>query len=125
VSGTANYPPVWRGRWGVNWSGSRYLASVYVNSASGSREVRFPDPPDAVAQPALAPWTTVDGQVGLVFDRGSRWSRCKLILSAENLLDRHPPLVRSDQVSPGAINFDSTNASAVGRFVTLQLMQAW
>lgn len=125
VSGTVFYPPEWRGRLGVSWSRGRYLGSLFVNQTSGSREVSSPGQPAGSQQP-IASWTTLDGRVGMIFPGGSHWGSTTLSLSALNMLDRHPPLFNLSRSGGVGINYDSTNTSPVGRFLTLQLTtQTW
>jgi iron complex outermembrane recepter protein len=123
LSGTFFCPPTWRGRFGVSWSSSRYLGSVFVNYTGGSREVSSSAQP--IPAQKLASWTTLDGQIGMTFGGGGVWGHTKLTLSAQNLLDRHPPLIGSIQPGAARVNYDSTNTSPVGRFVALQLTQVW
>jgi outer membrane receptor protein involved in Fe transport len=119
VSGTLFYPPVWRGRFGVNWSDNRYMGSLFVNYTGGSREVGLPGEP-------IASWTTLDGRIAMKFPGGSHWGSTTLSLSALNMLDRHPPLFKLSESGGVGINYDSTNTSSVGQFLTLQLTtQAW
>jgi iron complex outermembrane recepter protein len=125
LSGKAYYPPRWRGRFGASWSCEPYLASVFVNYTGGSRATSVPGLTPATAQ-GIASWTTLDGQIGMSFEGDRHWGRTQLTLSAQNLLNRRPPLIRGVML-PGVagVNYDSTNSSPVGRFVTLQLTQAW
>jgi iron complex outermembrane receptor protein len=67
----------------------------------------------------------VDGQIGMDLHRDGHWGGTRLTLSAQNLLDRHPPLISSIQPGLAGVNYDSTNASPVGRFFTLQVTQTW
>ena len=118
LNGITFYPPTWRGRFGVSWTYSRYLTSVFVNYIGGSREVSQPDP--------IASWTTLDGQIGMILDGAgdAHRNKVRLTLSAQNMFDRHPPLIPLSQGLPD-INYDSTNSSPVGRFLTLQLTRVW
>jgi iron complex outermembrane recepter protein len=120
LSGTVFYPPVWRGRFGVNWSYGRYLGSVFVNYTGRSRTVSSPE--QQLAGQPIASWTTLDGQLGMTWDH---WGKTTLLLSAQNMLDRHPPLYNARQPGAPSVNYDSTNTSPVGSFVTLQLTQQW
>jgi iron complex outermembrane recepter protein len=126
LSGTLFYPPTWRGRLGAGWSYSHYLGSLFLNYTGGSREVSAPGQQTALA-PAkpIASWTTVDGQIGMILNGGTHWGNTKLTFSAQNLLDRRPPLITPGQPGPNGINYDSTNSSPVGRFLNFQLTQAW
>lgn len=125
LSGTVFYPPAFRGRFGISWSDRGYLGSLFVNYTGGSREVSPPDQrPDQTPKP-IAPWTTLDGQLGVIFDGGAYSGRTKLTLSVQNLLDRHPPKIGASRPGPIWVNYDSTNTSALGRFLTLDVTTAW
>jgi iron complex outermembrane receptor protein len=53
-----------------------------------------------------------------------RLSGVRVALSVTNLFDQAPPYV--DYVTPlSVIGFDSDNASAIGRFVALELTKTW
>ncbi|HEY6924174.1 MAG TPA: hypothetical protein VI653_11950, partial [Steroidobacteraceae bacterium] len=123
LSGTFFCPPTWRGRLSVSWSSSRYLGSLFVNYTGGSRQVGSSSqrlPPER-----LASWTTLDGQIGMMFGGGGVWRHTKLTLSAQNMLDRRPPLMDATRPGVMGVNYDSTNTSPVGRFVALQVTQVW
>ena len=81
--------------------------------------------PSDRAQRRIVSWAALDGQLGVNVNGGPRWGRIKVTLSAQNVLDRHPPLISDSQAGPVDVNYGSTNTSPVGRFVTLQLTQAW
>jgi outer membrane receptor protein involved in Fe transport len=69
-------------------------------------------------------FTTFDAT--LRYDTGARvdaWSNVALELSAQNLLNRAPPLYIP--VSWTYAPYDSTNYSAVGRFLSLSLSKHW
>jgi iron complex outermembrane receptor protein len=124
LSGTAFYPPVWRGRFGLTWSYHPLSASVFVNHTGGSREVSAPGQLPIPAQ-RIASWTTLDGQVGMSFNGSRKWGDTSLILSVQNMLNRDPPLVSGLPPNVAAVNYDSTNTSPIGQFFTLQLTQTW
>jgi outer membrane receptor protein involved in Fe transport len=49
------------------------------------------------------------------------WSGLAFALSAQNLFDRTPPLFAP--ISPSYAPYDSTNYSAIGRFVSLSVVK--
>lgn len=124
LSGTVYYPPRWRGRFGVSWSYQPFLASLFVNYTGGSMEVSVPGQPPVPAQ-GIASWTTLDSQIGMSFEGNGHRGKTKVTLSAQNVLNRRPPLISGMPDGVAAVNYDSTNTSPVGRFLTLQFTQAW
>jgi outer membrane receptor protein involved in Fe transport len=123
LSGTLFNPPTVRGRFGVSWSSTRYLGSLFVNYTGGAQQVSSPG--QFIPGRNIASWITLDGQIGRTFGSGLLGAHTKLTLSAQNLLDRHPPLISDIQPGSTRVNYDSTNASPVGRFVAVQLLQVW
>ena len=97
-----------KGRWSVNG------ALNYVN--------QYTDPTDAVPV-RIASWTTMDLQVAYEVESGeSRLDGLQVALSCTNCLDRPPPGVRETSYLFG---YDPTNASPMGRFVSLTLRKRW
>ena len=124
LSGTVYYPPRWRGRFGVSWNYEPFLASVFVNYTGGSREESVPGLPPVPDQ-GIASWTTLDSQIGISLEGDGHWGRTRLTLSAQNLMNRWPPLIIGMPDGVAGVNYDSTNSSPIGRFLTLQLTQTW
>ena len=72
----------------------------------------------------VSSWTTVDLTVN--YDLGSVWPSAwsvqpKLTLSALNVFDRDPPYVANGN----GFRYDGVNASALGRFVSVQFGLRW
>lgn len=64
--------------------------------------------------------------LGYVFERGQALtSGLKISLAASNLFDKAPPYAKSPGLVGQGINFDSTNASAMGRQISLTVTKAW
>lgn len=101
--------------WG-NWTLAAFVN--YVNSYADNR-IR-PSVP-------VAPWTTEDLTVGYKFG-GQRGllSDLSILASVVNLADKKPPYVLGYQATtfPG-INFDGTNANALGRVVSIQVSKSF
>jgi len=113
LSGTVWNPPRFRYRAGVGWDGPRLEAFAFLNYLSGISDTRF-DPPHGGASMA-----TVDLSVNYTFaGQGSALNGTKIGLSIQNLLDEKPPYL-----TPAAYSepYDSTNYSAVGRFISFSI----
>jgi len=115
LSATVFNPPTWRSRVGLNWSGGRLLTSVFFNYTGLSRNTETSTP-----QP-VGSWNTFDATFGYNLPGNEKRPSARFTLSATNILDKHPPYVSASQPGALPVNFDSTNTSAVGTFVTLQV----
>ena len=116
LAGTLFNPARLNSRIGVVWQQGGFTASLFgnyksgvINAADGSKGASF---------------TTFDAT--LRYDIGARddaWSNLALELSAQNLLNREPPLYRVTSLTYAP--YDSTNYSAVGRFLSLSVSKHW
>jgi outer membrane receptor protein involved in Fe transport len=115
LSGTIFYPPTWRSRLALNWKEGGYRGAVFVNYVGPSRNTTTP------AQDPIASWTSLDASMGYILAGSGHRANTRLTLSAQNVLDHRPPFASIHLSGAPNINFDSTNGSAIGRFVTLQV----
>jgi len=116
LAGTLFNPARINSRVGAVWQQGGFTASLFgnytsgvTNTADGSKGASF---------------TTFDAT--LRYDTGARddaWSHLALELSVQNLLDRAPPLYTP--ISWTYTPYDSTNYSAVGRFLSVSLSKHW
>src|SRR6185312_5280392 len=116
LAGTLFYPAKISSRLGAVWQQGGFTASLFGNYKSGVT--------DTAGGSKGASFTTFDAT--LRYDTGARddaWSNLTLELSAQNLLNRVQPLfaVTSMTYTP----YDSTNNSAVGRFLILTVSKHW
>ncbi|KZC19629.1 TonB-dependent receptor [Rhodanobacter denitrificans] len=116
LAGTLFYPARLSSRIGAVWQQGGFTASLFGNYKSGVT--------DTADGRKGASFITFDAT--LRYDTGVRddaWSNLALELSAQNLLNRAPPLyaVTSLTYTP----YDSTNYSAVGRFLSLSVSKHW
>jgi outer membrane receptor protein involved in Fe transport len=116
LSGTLFFPARLSGRIGAVWTHGGFSASFFGNYKGG-----VTDPSD---DNKGASFTTFDA--ALRYGTGERdgpWSNVTMELSAQNLFDRAPPLF--SPLSLADAPYDSTNYSAVGRFLSLSLSKHW
>ena len=116
LAGTLFYPARLNSRIGAVWQHGGFSASLFGNYKSG-----VTDTTDGMKG---ASFTTFD--TTLRYDTGSRddaWADVALELSVQNALDRAPPLyaVTSRTYAP----FDSTNYSAIGRYLSFSVSKHW
>ena len=119
LSGTIFYAPKFKARGGLSWSRGPITANALVNYISS--EIDNGVTPGA----EVASWTTVDASIAYAFAKGAgALSGVRISLAASNLFDRNPPYAANPNDFVG-LNYDSTNASIVGRFVSLNVTKAW
>ena len=70
--------------------------------------------------PHVASWTTFDLQLNFRPKLSGLFAGFQAALSAQNIFDRDPPFVLFEQQVPG-LHYDPTNASVLGRFISLRL----
>ncbi len=87
----------------------------YTNSYSDNRAEGIPIP--------VASWITVDANFGYQIDGLLGITKqSKLMLGVTNIANREPPYLSNPA---WGVNFDGTNANALGRFVYLQVSTQW
>jgi len=116
VAGTIFNPARIKGRLGAVWNRGGLTATTFVNFTGGVT--------DRLNERKTASFTTLDATLRYATgERAGVWSGLEFALSAQNLFDREPPLYAS--VSPDRPPYDSTNYSAIGRFVSLSVSKHW
>lgn len=112
LTGTLFYPAKFSARFGGVWSQDGFTAAFFGNHRSGVTNTS-----DGVKG---ASFTTFDAT--LRYDTGDRsdvLAHLTFELSAENLFDKAPPLY--DAASRTSTPYDSTNYSAIGRFISFSI----
>ncbi|VFR27374.1 TonB-dependent receptor [plant metagenome] len=117
LSGTLFNPAKVVGRAGAVWTQGGLSSSLFANYIGGVK--------DAVNDDKGASFTTFDATLRYTTGpRGDGWADLELGLSVQNLLDRAPPLY-SPSLAAYAVPYDSTNYSAIGRYVSVSLSKHW
>lgn len=115
LAGMLYSPAEVNGRLGAVWSQGGFSASGFLNYTSGVTNALVPGLTEKTAS-----FTTLDATLLYATGAGvGAWSNVEVTLAAQNLLDRDPPLH-----TPRALDhppYDSTNYSAMGRFVSLSV----
>ncbi len=125
VANTIAEPPKFRMRGGISWQYGNSTVDVMLNHTGAYENTLF--------SPAqnIASWTTEDVTLKVNIPRRASplWHDLDLVLNIQNLADRRPPLVAipAGDVAIGrsAVPFDGANASAVGRYVSLEIRKGW
>ncbi|MGE5564308.1 MAG: TonB-dependent receptor domain-containing protein [Bacillota bacterium] len=116
--GTIFNPPHWRGRASAVWHGASSDLSAALNYVGAVRDTRFAD------KAPVGPFVTVDVSAAIRTGASSGPLRnLELRASVLNLLDEKPDVIRN--IQPDAPTYDSTNQSAIGRFVAVSVRKTW
>jgi iron complex outermembrane receptor protein len=118
LSGIVFNPPTVRGRAGLSWGYDNWTSSLFVNYNGPTND------PSLTARQLIGSWTTVDLQIAYSFAADTDLSGIRVAVSALNILDQSPPYVANTGGDPG-LNYDSTNASPLGRFISVRLAKDW
>jgi len=116
LSGTIFYPAKLNARLGAVWVRGGFTASAFAKYVGGVT--------DRTSGKKTSSFTTIDATIRYAFDglRGA-WSGLELSFTGQNLLDRAPPLYTP--VAMTDVPYDSTNYSAIGRFLSVALSKHW
>jgi iron complex outermembrane recepter protein len=120
LSGTVFNPTKFKSRLGLTWQNRGWSAASAINYVG--REA------DNVSDPivAVSSWTTVDAQLAYELSGwGGVWRGFHVSVAAQNLLNRAPPKLSGASTSIFAVGYDSTNASPLGRAVSLNVRKDW
>jgi len=116
VAGTLFNPARVSARVGAVWDQGGFSASTFANYRSGVT--------DRVSGRKTASFTTFDAALRYVTSQSAgALSGIEVALSAQNLLNRAPPSYVV--LSPDQPPYDSTNYSAIGRFMSLSVSKQW
>jgi hypothetical protein len=120
LSGLAFYPPKFRIRGGGTQRLNSWALTGTVNYLA--RETNTQVSPDQ----RVGSWTTVDASLRYAPTLPGVLSGLHFSLAAINIFDRNPPRVLIPSTVVGQnLNYDSSNASPLGRFVSLSISKEW
>jgi outer membrane receptor protein involved in Fe transport len=120
ISGTVFNPPKFRSRLGLTWQRGVWSAASFVNYAARETDNTSPVLVD------VASWTTVDANIS--YDASNWGALCRHLIitaAAQNLLDRNPPALNATSTIVPSLGYDGTNASPLGRFVSIIVRKNW
>ncbi|OCK47732.1 TonB-dependent receptor [Stenotrophomonas maltophilia] len=110
------YPVDLKMRGGIALSRQQAAAGIFVNYVDSYRD------PANVARPHVSSWTTVDLNLAYHFGASADPQRgTSLAFNVQNLFDRDPPFI-VNSINTG---YDPTNATALGRFLSMTLTHRW
>lgn len=112
LAGVLYNPAKLKGRIGSVWNQGGFSASVFANYTSGVT--------NTADGKKTASFTTFDTTLRYAIgELGNAWSGLEFELSAQNLLNRAPPL--HTPIVSTYVPYDSTNYSAIGRFLSISV----
>ena len=115
LAGTLFYPAKVNTRLGTAWNTGGLTASAFANYVDGVT--------DRTTGRKTASFTTVDATIRYLIDRHGPWSGLEFALVGQNLFNRAPPSYTPVAVTD--VPYDSTNYSAIGRFVSVAVSKHW
>jgi iron complex outermembrane receptor protein len=106
----------------AGWRRDGWSANLFANHADDYRDNR------GNQRQRIGAYTTIDATIAYELDgpQAPAWLRgTRIALQADNLLDEAPPRLLPDPGSTAGLGYDPVNASARGRFISLQLRKRW
>jgi outer membrane receptor protein involved in Fe transport len=118
LAGTIFNPAKIKSRLGAVWTRGGFAISGFANYVGGVTS-RLGESAEKTAS-----FTTFDAMVSYsTGELGGILSGMEFVLSADNLLNRNPPLYKTSALT--FVPYDSTNYSAIGRYLSLSVSKHW
>jgi len=116
LAGTIFNPARFKGRASVGWTNGGTAAAVYINHIAGITDNRTDSYVDLESQ------TTVDLSLRYTLpDDFASFSGISFTFNAQNVFNKRPPYAAPSGGYSYYANYDSTNFSAIGRFISLTI----
>ena len=120
LSGLAFYPAKMRARGGATWNKAGWALTGTLNYLAHETNT------EVVPEQRVGSWTTVDASLRYSPTLPGVFSGLRFSLAAVNVFDRNPPRVLTPDTVVGVnLDYDSANASPLGRFVSLAVSKKW
>jgi outer membrane receptor protein involved in Fe transport len=120
LSGVIFNPPKLRARLGATWQRAGWSAASFVNYTGDEIDN------SSLTDVPIASWLTVDAQLSYQTPVDSALlGGVRISVAVQNLFDRDPPYVLGTSTFINGLHYDSTNASPLGRFVSLTINKRW
>ena len=118
LAGQAFNPPKVRARGGMTWETHVWAATAVMNYLGSETNTYQP------SLPHVASWTTIDTQLSYKPPVQGILSGLTASIAVQNIFNKEPPYLKFNTFRTG-LNYDSLNASPLGRFVTLKFSEVW
>jgi iron complex outermembrane recepter protein len=118
LAGTVYNPPRFRARFGISWRTGAFNLASFLNHIGGVTNTNV--------TPHVNGRSMNTADVALLYDVGSASGplrRLELAVAVQNLTDAKPPYLKN--TSPYYVDYDSTNYSAIGRFINVSIRKHW
>ena len=119
LAGIIYNPPKFRGRFNMSGTKGGFTLAGYANYSGRLRDTRSTSQSDVKSQ------TTFDLNALLNLPADSLLGAWDIALSARNLFNARPPYAAPSGGNSFYVNYDSTNYSPIGRFVSLSITKHW
>jgi outer membrane receptor protein involved in Fe transport len=120
LSGIVFSPPDFKARFGTTWNKGAWSASSFLNYVGDETDTT------QLSNVHVSSWTTVDAQVRCDLSNLGKVTRgTGISVSVRNAFDRDPPKIGPNSTLYPGLQYDTANASPIGRFVTLAIDKAW
>jgi len=118
LTGTIFNPSKLKLRGGATWIRAGWSVGAFLNYVSPET--------DTYSGSSISSWTTADGQLAYQTSKSAgALSGLRVALSVLNMFNRDPPFVASASTLDPGMGYDSTNASPLGRFISLTVTKTW
>jgi outer membrane receptor protein involved in Fe transport len=114
LTGTAFNPPRFKARGGATWSRRQLSATAILNFLGDETNTYQP------GSPHVSSWTTLDTSLTYIPTWTGLLDQTHLTLAVQNVFNSDPPHVEFNTFRKG-INYDSTNVTPLGRFISVQV----
>jgi iron complex outermembrane receptor protein len=120
ILNTLSNPVDLRARGQVTWTSGGWSISGALNYVNDYIDNQLPE------LRKISSWSTIDLSAAYEFRNSSGWLRGLTLRSTiVNAADKAPPPVIDRGGSYGNVGYDTENANALGRFISLQISKAW
>src|SRR5262249_33414556 len=113
-------PVRFKSRFGATWDGGPWEVAGHINYTQGyTNNAVVPSVP-------ISSWVTLDLHTAYTFDDADgAFAGSSIQFDVNNLFDQDPPFVASPNSSYGIFGYDPTNASPIGRVISIGLRKTW
>lgn len=119
LAGVIFNPPKFKGRASIGWAKDRFTLTGYLNYTGALSDTRD------TSVLRVEPQASIDLSALYSMGAGSVLGDLDIVLTARDILNSKPPYASPSGGQSYYVNYDSTNYSPVGRFVSLSLAKRW
>lgn len=120
MAGIIFNPPRFKARASIGWSDGNFTSMFYANHISSLKDNRSTTPTKVASQ------TTFDASFRYQLPRESGpLAQLSIILNVQNMFNQRPPYAAPTSGGLDYVNYDSTNFSPIGRFISLTVSKGW